>query len=52
MKARSLNPVGFLLSPLSAFLLPIALSGAEATTNAPSPDQVTFSKDIAPIFQA
>ena len=52
MKARSLNSVGFLLSPLIAFLAPVALTGAEATTNAPSHEQVTFSKDIAPIFQA
>ena len=51
MKARSLNSVGFLLSPLIAFLVPIALTGAEAT-NPASHEQVTFSKDISPIFQA
>ncbi|HEY6345165.1 MAG TPA: cytochrome c [Bryobacteraceae bacterium] len=51
MSNRSVNSVGFLLSPLIAFLVPVALTGAEAT-NPASHEQVTFSKDIAPIFQA
>jgi hypothetical protein len=51
MSNRSVKSAGFLLSPLIALLIPAALTGAE-TTNPASHEQVTFSKDIAPIFQA
>ena len=54
LQARHVNSVGFLLNPLIAFIAPIVFTGtaAAAPTNAASQDQVTFSKDVAPIFQA
>jgi mono/diheme cytochrome c family protein len=54
LKGRHVNSLGFLLSPLIALFAQITLTGTggAAPTNAAPHEQVTFSKDIAPIFQA
>src|SRR5579862_6196161 len=46
---RRVISMGVMLTPLSVLFVQTAVA---APTNAASPDQVTFSKDIAPIFQA
>jgi hypothetical protein len=53
LQGRYVSSVGFLLSPLIALFVLTATTGTAgaASTNAALP-QVTFSKDIAPIFQA
>ena len=48
LKTLQVNAVGVMLSPLMVLF---AQTAAAAPTNA-TPHEVTFSKDIAPIFQA
>jgi hypothetical protein len=54
LNSRYLNSMGLLLSPLIALFAQMAITGTAGAgpTNATSHEQVTFSKDIAPIFQA
>jgi mono/diheme cytochrome c family protein len=54
LKTLQLDSVGVMLSPLMVLFAQMATTGTAgaAPTNVTSSEQVTFSKDIAPIFQA
>jgi hypothetical protein len=50
-KTRHVSSAGVLLSPLMVLFAQTAGAAGAASTNPPLNSQVTFSKDIAPIFQ-
>jgi len=54
LKTLQVNSVGVMVSPLIVLCAQIAATGTAAAepTNVSSPQQVTFSRDIAPILQA
>jgi len=54
LKPRQVNSVGVMLSPLMVLFAQMAVTGTAGAepTNVTSHEQVTFSKNIAPIFQA
>jgi hypothetical protein len=54
LKTMDVKSVGVMLSPLIILFAQLATTGTAGAepTNATSPEQVTFSKNVAPIFQA